>query len=81
MTKTGCLSVCPSVRPLGCVLLPVFCALECLENIFLTFLPVSQSVSLQKAQANFQGVAWRWEQYMGFSPLKSCLRFPWLGLK
>lgn len=67
--RTECLSVCPSVCPLAYVPLSVFCALECLENIFLTFLPVSQSVSLQTAQANFPRGGMEGVQYVDFSPL------------
>ena len=46
-------SVCPSVWPLTCGPLPVFCALKCLENIFLSFLPVSQSVKSSESSGQF----------------------------
>lgn len=51
--KTECLSVCSSVCPLTCGPLPVFSALKCLENIFLTFLPVCQSVKSSESSGQF----------------------------
>ena len=47
------LSVCPSVCPLTCGPLSVLSALKCLENIFLTFLPVSQSVKSSESSGQF----------------------------
>lgn len=66
-----------------------FCALESLENILLTFLPVSQECQSSESLSQFskrlwgRGVGGGGGKVVGagfFSSLKSCLRFPWIKI-
>lgn len=64
-----CVSICPSPslwNSLQKVPRPVFCALKCLENISLTFLPAPECQSSESSSQFSRGL---WGRICGFFPL------------